>query len=302
MDSGAQALFSAWRDYLEHERAVSAHTLRAYTADVRAFLDFLSAHQGGADLAGAELADFRAFLSERAASGAGRPARARALSGVRSFLRWVERRGGDVSAAAGLVRSPRLPRKVPRPLFRAQARDVLEGAGAMPAQGWVAARDRALFTLLYGAGLRIGEALALTVAQWPQSDILRVLGKGRKEREVPLLPIVMAEVARYRAAAPFAEAPGRALFLGVRGGPLNPGMAQKAMRTLRRALALPETATPHALRHSFATHLLEAGANLREIQELLGHASLSTTQRYADINAAEMMRIHAAAHPRARRS
>jgi integrase/recombinase XerC len=295
----AQTL-AAWCDHLAHERGLSPHTLRAYRADVAGFLNFAARHQGGAaDLGALDLLDFRAWLTARADGGAGRPARARAIAAVKNFLTWHRRAGGAEVMAATTLRAPKLPRKVPRPLFRDQALAVCDTAGFTAHQPWVAARDGALLTLLYGAGLRIGEALALTCADWPDGDVLRVRGKGRREREVPLLPAVRRAVEAYRAACPYPEAPGRPLFLGVRGGPLHPNIARRAMCDLRRALALPETATPHALRHSFATHLLEAGANIRQIQDLLGHASLSTTQRYADINAAELARIHAAAHPRA---
>ena len=303
MDTGAT--LAAWCDHLAHERGLSPHTLRAYRADVAGFLGFAARHQGGMiDLAALETLDFRAWLTARADGGAGRPARARAIAAVKTFLTWLRRAGGPQVAAAAALRAPKLPRKVPRPLFRDQALAVCDTAGATAHQGWVAARDGALLTLLYGAGLRIGEALALTCTDWPPEgsggDVLRVHGKGRREREVPLLPAVQRAVAAYRAACPYPESAGRPLFLGVRGGPLHPNIVRRAMRDLRRALALPETATPHALRHSFATHLLEGGANIRQIQDLLGHASLSTTQRYADINAAELARIHAAAHPRAR--
>ncbi|HBH26349.1 MAG TPA: recombinase XerC [Rhodospirillaceae bacterium] len=293
-------LLTAFCDHLAVERGLSPHTVRAYRADVGAFLAFAAAHQGGgADLSALDVRDFRAWMAAQSARGAGRPARARALSSVRNFLAWAQKRYGTFNAAIGLVRAPRLPRKVPRPLFRAQATEVLEAAGA--GAKWTAARDRALFTLLYGAGLRVAEALALRIADWPPAEgaPLRVQGKGRREREVPLLPVVHAEVSRYRAACPYPEGAHRHLFLGARGGPMSQGAAQRAMRALRSALALPDTATPHALRHAFATHLLEAGANLRQIQDLLGHASLSTTQRYTEVNAAELIRIHRAAHPRA---
>lgn len=293
-------LLSDFVNHLKGERGLSPHTLRAYQKDIAAFLDFATRHQGGAlDLGALAVLDFRAFLTMLAEGGTGKPARARALSAVRTFLEWVERRGGPANASIALIQRPKLPRKVPRPLFRAQALDALDAAGHLPPKDWIAERDYALFTLLYGAGLRVGEALLLTLSQWPkEGHALRVHGKGGREREVPILPIVHKAIAHYRAACPYPESHDRPLFVGARGGPLRQGVAQRAMRAVRRALALPETATPHAFRHSFATHLLEGGANLREIQDLLGHASLSTTQRYTQVNAQTLARIHAAAHPR----
>lgn len=291
-----------WRDWLAHEKRVSRHTLRAYIGDIGHFLEFLTGHLGKQpglnDLSEVGIRDFRAWMSRKAMDGASNASRARSLSGVKNLLGWLDRQGVMRNASVSIVRTPKLPHKLPRPLFEGQAMQVLENAGLL-AKDWQGQRDCALFTLLYGCGLRIDEALSLNVKDWDESDFLRVVGKGRKERQVPVLPIVHATMNAYRAACPFAEAPKRALFLGARGKRLNQGVAQRAMREIRKTIGLPETATPHALRHSFATHLLQNGANLREIQELLGHASLSTTTRYTEINATELIKIHKSAHPRA---
>jgi integrase/recombinase XerC len=295
-------LFEDWRTYLQVEKNVSRHTLRAYTQDVGDFLGFLARHHGKTisvnDLSGAALSDFRAWMSKRQIGGAGAATRARSLSGVKNFLKWMDRQGHAHTPAIGGVRTPKIPRKLPRPLEHGQAERVTTSLESAE-EGWVGLRQKALFILLYGCGLRIDEALSLNLADLPRAGFLRVTGKGRKEREVPILPIVEHALADYRAACPFPEMPDRALFMGERGKRLNQGVVQKAMRDLRGQLNLPETATPHALRHSFATHLLQNGANLREIQELLGHSSLSTTQRYTDVNNQELLKVYKAAHPRA---
>ena len=297
-----QDAFQRWHQYLTTERHVSRHTLRAYDADVRSFLMFLSSHHGHAvqlaHLADAPLIDFRAWLARQAGAGRGASSRARTLSGLKNFLVFLDKQGLLHNAAARLVRSPKIPKKLPKALAADNIFALIENADTMAAD-WTGARDRALFTLLYGCGLRIDEALALRLVDLPRDGYLRVMGKGSKERQVPVLPQVIAALDRYRAACPFPETADRPLFVGVKGARLNQGMAQKALRHLRIALGLPNTATPHALRHSFATHLLENGANLREIQDLLGHASLSTTQMYTDVNAEELIRIYKSAHPRA---
>ncbi len=296
-----------WQTWLKSEKNVSPHTFRAYTADLSQFIGFLARH-GAAQvsldgLSATSLSDFRSWLSARATDGLKASSRARSLSGVKNFLGWLDRQGIVHNAAVASVRTPKLPRKLPRPIEQVQVMRILS-SGTAPlkddAPDWVVARDRALFTLLYGCGLRINEALQLDIRDLPRDGFLIVMGKGRKERQVPVLDIVQSTLAAYRAICPFAETAERPLFMGERGGRLHQGIAQKALRDLRVMLKLPETATPHALRHSFATHLLQNGANLREIQELLGHASLSTTQRYTDVNAEEMLRIYNAAHPRAR--
>ncbi len=292
-----------WQDFLRHEKQVSKHTLRAYSSDVTHFITFLNNHLGaspGLDALGdVGLRDFRAWLSRKSMDGAGNASRARSLSGVKSLLSWLDKKGIMHNPAINIVRTPKLPHKLPRPLAEGQAMKVLENAGLLAKEDWIEARDKALFTLLYGCGLRIDEALQLNIGDMPRDGFLRVMGKGSKERQVPVMDIVEKALLNYVAMIPFSAEGHEPIFRGVRGGRLNQGVAQKAMRELRVSIGLPETATPHALRHSFATHLLQNGANLREIQELLGHASLSTTQRYTEINAEELMRVYKNAHPRA---
>ena len=294
-----------WQLWLKVEKNVSKHTLRAYTSDLGQFLNFLRDHYDGEiglnTLSSTSLADFRSWLSRKSMDGLAASSRARSLSGVKNFLHWLDKQGIMHNAAVALVRTPKLPHKLPRPMEKVQAfrllfDDVTEGDQS----DWVLLRNRALFTLLYACGLRINEALSLDIADLPRNGFLRVMGKGGKERQVPILPLVTDTLGAYRAVCPYAETPDRPLFMGERGGRLHQGIAQKSMRDLRGQLNLPETATPHALRHSFATHLLENGANLREIQELLGHASLSTTQRYTEVNAEELIRIYKSAHPKSK--
>lgn len=290
-----------WQAWLKVEKNVSKHTLRAYTSDLSMFVSFLAKHKARAvsiaDVSGTSLNEFRSWMSRQTMDGRANSSRARTLSGMKNFLSWMDKQGIAHNAAIKTVRTPKLPRKLPRPLHQNQAFNILNETGD---GHWVSLRDRALFTLLYGCGLRIDEALSLDIVHLPRDGFLRVIGKGRKERQVPILSLVVDAIDKYRAACPYAEGGTRPLFVGEKNGKrLHQGVAQKAMRDLRRELSLPETATPHALRHSFATHLLQNGANLREIQELLGHASLSTTQRYTDINAEEMLAIYRKAHPRA---
>jgi len=306
----------AWRSWLSGERRVSGHTLDAYLTDVGAFFGFLSDHLGRlpglADLSETRLADFRSWLSERAGAGLAAASRARALAALRNLYRWLDRSGRLHNGAIGLVRSPKVRRPVPRPLPETDAAGLLDEAESAPEAAWVGKRDRALFTLLYGCGLRIDEALSLDRHQAPTAasdgvgvGSLVVTGKGRKQRVVPVLPVVTVAIRDYLAASPFgSDRPAdrdQPLFVGARGGRLNPGVAQRQMRTLRARLGLPDSATPHALRHSFATHLLADGADLRTIQDLLGHASLSTTQRYTDVDAERLMAVYDQAHPRARK-
>ncbi len=315
-----------WRNYLAYEKHLSKHTLRAYTLDVTQFIDFLFCHREEAvsldALSLTNLNDFRAWLSRRNMDGLAASSRARSLSGVKNFLSWLDKSGVMHNPYVKSVRTPKLPHKLPKPLelsqtlrlvrmadpenhssFKGeddQGGEDVESMDSRSAVTWVILRDRALFTLLYGCGLRINEALALNLKDLPRDGFIRVMGKGRKERQVPVLKIVERVLDEYccACAAVFSETPDRPLFMGERGKRLHQGIAQKSMRDLRDALNLPETATPHALRHSFATHLLENGTNLREIQELLGHASLSTTQRYTELNASELIKIHSKAHPR----
>jgi integrase/recombinase XerC len=291
-----------WQQWLRVEKNVSRHTFRAYNGDIAHFIGFLANHHGKnvsvSDVSGTSLSDFRAWLSRQAMDGRGNSSRARSLSGVKNFLSWLDKQGIAHTPVINIVRTPKQPRKLPRPLLESQAMQVLNDGERTH---WVDLRNYALFTLLYGCGLRIDEALSLTLNDLPRDGFLRVVGKGRKERQVPVLPAVQTALDLYLENYPSSFEKTKALFVGEKNGKrLNQGVAQKAMRDLRRTLGLPDTATPHALRHSFATHLLQNGANLREIQELLGHASLSTTQRYTDINAQEMLSIYRKAHPRAK--
>lgn len=302
---------AAWLAWLAQERRASAHTLEAYGHDAAEFLGFLTRHLGGepdlAALGALRPADLRAFLAARAAEGDSNATRARRLAAIRGFLRFLTRRHGMAALPVGALRGPRPKPPIPRALTAEAARAVATEAGEIydPARHerapLQAARDVALFSLLYGAGLRIAEALALNLADAPlpgSEAALRVLGKGNKERLVPVLPAVRAAVANYlKHRGP--GAPEEPLFIGARGKRLDPAVAQRALREFRRLAGLPEHATPHALRHSFATHLLGAGADLRAIQELLGHASLSTTQRYTAVDAAGLLATWKKAHPRA---
>ena len=297
-------LIGAWRAWLSDERRLSPNTLVAYETDLFGFFRFLVTHLGElpsvAAVSDLRPADFRAWLARRSQEGLGRTSTARALSVVRGFFRWCERNGHFANHAIQSVRSLKLPHTVPRPLSTPDAAAVVTQIGELAKEPWIGLRDIALFTLLYGCGLRISEALGLTRADAPEGDTLTVMGKGSKERMVPVLPVVREAIAAYIEACPLLLEPDTALFRGVRGGPLNPGVAQRSMRTVRGWLGLPDTATPHALRHSFATHLLAGGGDLRSIQELLGHASLSTTQRYTEVEDSHLLAEYRAAHPRAR--
>ncbi len=309
-DAALSEAVSAFLRWLGDERRASDHTLDAYRRDLKAYFVFLQTHLGGepglADLGRLTPADFRAWLAARSRRGLEKSSTARALSVVRGLFRFLERRGLVANAAITLVRTPKLPHAVPRPLAISEAQQALDAAAAGPGPPWIRLRNQALLLVLYGCGLRLGEALSLRRADAPvipgdgRAASLVITGKGRKQRMVPVLPAVAAAIAAYLAACPFARGPEAPLFLGARGGPLNPAVAERDMRVIRNALGLPETATPHALRHSFATHLLAGGADLRAIQELLGHASLSTTQRYTEVDAERLIAQHARAHPRAK--
>jgi integrase/recombinase XerC len=296
-----QNALQGWQDYLRYEKNLSRHSLRAYSGDVSQFISFLANHFGKPpaldDLSEAGIRDFRAWMSRKAIDGASNASRARSLSGIKNFLGWLDKQGILHNAAIKTVRSPKKPHKVPRPLAETQAIDLMQAASDQASDVSIGARDKALFTLLYGCGLRIDEALSLNINDMPRDGFLRVRGKGNKERLVPVLSSVEKILKEYCEGL-LDKNPASPLFCGARGKRMNQGIAQKSMRNLRLVLGLPETATPHALRHSFATHLLQNGANLREIQELLGHASVTTTQRYTEVNAEELMKIHRAAHPR----
>ena len=297
---------AAWLDWMSSERRLAANTIEAYTCDFTAFVRFLASHLGGPPdvpaLAALVPADIRAYLAWRSGRGFERSSTARAMATIRNFFRFLGRRGIAQAPAVHAVRTPRLGRSLPRPLAKRDALDAVDRVGDLSDEPWIGKRDTALLSLLYGCGLRIGEALALNRSAAPVGEILLVTGKGGKQRVVPVLPVVRAALADYLASCPYQPGANGPLFLGARGSRLDPAVAQKQVRRLRPLLGLPETATPHALRHSFATHLLAGGGDLRTIQELLGHASLSTTQRYMEVDAARLAQVHRDAHPRAHRA
>lgn len=294
-----QDLIRDWDAHLAHEKRRSEHTRRAYVATAERFCAFLAVHRGGGVdapmLASLTANDLRAYLAERRAEGLGNSSAARELSALRGFLRFT----GGSQASVPQLRGPRVKKGLPRPVAPAEALQLAQDVEDNARQGWTGARDFALLLLLYGAGLRIGEALSLTGGVLPLGDTLRVTGKRNKTRIVPILPSVAGAVARYVAACPWPIGKDDALFLGARGGPLQPGVVRANVRAARCALGLPERTTPHALRHSFATHLLAGGADLRSLQELLGHASLASTQVYTAVDAAHLLDIYRSAHPRA---
>lgn len=298
----AQGLVARWLDSLAGLRGASPRTVAAYGYDLERFLEFLTFYEGEvptkALLARVEARHMRAFLAEERKAGLGARSLARRLSGVRAFYRWLDATHGISNPAVAAMRGPRLPEKLPRPIpaERARALVAFDAPGEKP---WVVARDQAVLTLLYGCGLRISEALGLTGAVLPLGAALRIVGKGGKERQVPVLPIAQQRLARYCALCPFELTKAAPLFRGVRGGVLSGALIRKRIARLRAAFGLPPTATPHALRHSFATHLMEAGGDLRTIQELLGHASLSSTQIYTGVDEARLLSVYQKAHPRA---
>ncbi|MGE0532988.1 MAG: tyrosine recombinase XerC [Hyphomonadaceae bacterium] len=300
--TAASALLSQWTAHLRDERRFSDNSVAAYERDVAAFLGFLSGHLGGEpsakDLAELEPRDLRAYLAYRrqGPDALGDRSISRALAAIRSFFRYLERRHGVKNARLSLVRGPKLKRSLPRPVSEGAARNLI--AEAANADDWQGARDAALLTLLYAAGLRISEALALTGGDLPLPEVLRVHGKGGKERVVPLLAAARQAVARYVELCPYAIDEDAPLFRANRGGAFSPRMAQALMERLRIRLGLPSSATPHALRHAFATHLLANGADLRAIQDLLGHESLSTTQSYTSVEAQKILQAYRRAHPR----
>ncbi len=298
----ARQSFLGW---LAQEKRASPLTVEAYGTDLNSFLGFLVTHLGGEpDLAALTFvtqADIRAWLASLSNAGLVNASRARHLSAVRSFFRYLARHHGAENTAVKLISTPKTRRPLPRALAQATARDLTEDIAEMSDQASIQARDTALFTLLYGCGLRIAEALALNVRDAPKpgdDGPLRIVGKGSKERIVPVLPVVRQAIAAWLALRPEAE-PEAPLFLGARGKRLDAAVAQRTMRLYRQQNGLPEHATPHALRHSFATHLLAAGGDLRSIQDLLGHASLSTTQRYTHVDQARLLEVWRKAHPRA---
>ncbi len=294
--------------FLEHlrgERRLAENTVQSYQRDLSAFIDFLGKHLGHeirlGDLRHISITDFRSYMAHRrqGQNGISASSLARNLSTIRVFFRYIERRWDLKNDAVSLIRGPRPAKRLPKPISATASKELLIHTATSDHRPWIAARDTAVLTLLYGAGLRISEALSLTGQHAHISDTLVIKGKGGKTRLVPVLPVIQTAITDYVRLCPFPMAKDTSLFRGVRGGPLRPEMIQAKTRQLRCALGLPETTTPHALRHSFATHLLAGGGDLRTIQELLGHASLSSTQVYTDVDTAGLIKTHRAAHPRA---
>jgi integrase/recombinase XerC len=300
-------LAAGWRAWLAHEKRQAPASVKAYQTDLLGFLAFCAEHRGGPptldELCGLAAGDFRAWLAWRHRAGLARTSTARALAALRSFYRYLDRQHGRHNPALKALRTPRLPQRLPRPLSSAQADELIDHVPEGAAPGWLGARELALLLLLYGAGLRIGEALALQRGALGRAPAalrsLMVTGKGGKQRLVPVLPVVAAALATYLDVCPYLSGPAAPVFVGLRGKRLQSAVVRRRVRDLRRQLGLPESATPHALRHSFATHLLAGGADLRVIQELLGHASLSTTQGYTGVDGERLMRLYHEAHPRA---
>lgn len=302
----APALTHALASWLDHCRALNGaagNTIKAYQADVMGFLAFMTLHhgaqQGLGPLSKITLTDMRSWMASERGRGVGARSLARQLSAVKTFYRWLSEREGFEPTAVLSTRSPKFTKKLPRPLAEDAATAMIETVELQATDAWVAARDSAVVTLLYGCGLRISEALGLTGADVPLPPVLRITGKGGKERIVPVIDAARAAVQAYLQLCPHPMAPDAPLFRGIRGGALNPRVVQKVMEKSRLQLGLPASATPHAMRHSFATHLLDAGGDLRAIQELLGHASLSTTQAYTAVDTARLMEVYNRAHPKA---
>jgi len=293
---------AAWEGWLASVKRASGHTVTAYRIDLHHFCRFLSGHLGErvalSHLEALELKDIRAWLASRSGDFEA-ASTARALSTVKSFFRYLEKQGKLKNAAIFHIRGPKIKKSLPKALAEHQAGEALAAIGSQHEEEWVNKRDLALLVLIYGCGLRIGEALSLRYGDIPAGDMLVVTGKGDKQRNVPVLPVVKEAIAEYVAFCPYPLTPETPLFLGQRGKALDPAIFQLQIRKLRRALSLPESATPHAFRHSFATHLLSAGGDLRSIQELLGHASLSTTQRYTHVDKERLLDAYKNAHPRA---
>ncbi len=292
-----------WLASMAALKGASPNTLNAYRADVLDFIAFMTNHyaeaQGLGPLSRITVSDMRSWMAHLRGQGAAPRSAARKLSAVKSFYRWLSEREGFEATSVLAARAPRFQKKLPRPLSADAARAVIDTVGDQGRADWIGARDAAVVTLLYGCGLRISEALGLTGRDLPLGDVLRIVGKGGKERIVPVIPAAREAVARYVKMAPFPIGTHDTVFRGARGGPLQARMVQKVTAAARMQLGLPSTATPHAMRHSFATHLLEAGGDLRAIQELLGHSSLSTTQAYTAVDTVHLMKVYEKAHPKA---
>ena len=299
-------ILGGFLSHLADERQLSEKTVSAYAADISRFFTFLTEHTGHAPtltaLAGLAPRDFRAYLAHRRSGETplGSKSIARLLSALRTFYRYLDERHGISNSALNLIKAPRRGRSLPKPLTVDGASSLLAEASSDPdVEPWIGARDAAVLTLLYGAGLRISEALSLSANDMPLGSALTIKGKGGKERRLPILPVIRESVDHYLKLCPHSPTGEEPIFRGARGGVLQPAIIQRRVQFLRSALGLPDSATPHALRHSFATHLLAGGGDLRVIQELLGHASLSTTQIYADVDPSRLLSVHAKAHPRA---
>ena len=301
-DHPARALAARWSGYLAHDRRRSPHTVRAYVATAHRFIEFMGRHRGEEigrfGLLAMQASDLRAFLAERRGQGLGPSSAAREMSAVRAFLTYAAEEAGNVPQLPR-TRAPKRPRTLPRPASPEDVMALAEEAGAAAANDWIGARDLAILRLLYGAGLRVGEAMGLRAKVLPLGQAMRVMGKRNKTRIVPLVPAVKQAIDDYVALCPYRLAGDVPLFVGAKGGPLNADLVRRAVRGARVRLGLPDTLTPHALRHSFATHLLARGADLRSLQELLGHASLSSTQIYTEVDAARLLDVYRHAHPRA---
>jgi integrase/recombinase XerC len=298
----ARALAARWGSHLAHDRRRSPHTVRAYVATAHRLIDFLGRHRGEEigrfSLLNLDASDLRAFLADRRGQGLGASSAAREMSAVRAFLTYAAQDQGNAPQLPR-TRAPKRPRTLPRPVSPGDAIALAEEAGSAATNDWIGARDLAILLLLYGAGLRVAEATALTGRVLPLGQAMRVTGKRAKTRIVPLVPAVREAISAYAALCPYPLSGDRPLFVGAKGGPLNPDLVRRAVRSARTRLGLPDSVTPHALRHSFATHLLARGADLRSLQELLGHASLSSTQIYTDVDAARLLDVYRHAHPRA---
>ena len=296
-------LIAQWQSWLLNERRYSPHTLDAYSRDLSGFFDFAAEHLGKvpetADLAKLEVRDFRAYLSQRAARHIDKSSLARELSTLKNFFKWLARYDILRNPALSVIRTPRRAKVLPKALEVNDTFNVIDEAQNLASNSWQGLRDTAIFTLLYGCGLRISEALSLNVGDIGNNDFLRIKGKGNKERIVPLLPVVVENINKYLAECPYQPKQGEPLFLGARGDRLVPRIIQRQMQKIRAYLGLPDNLTPHALRHSFATHLLAEGTDLRSIQEMLGHADISSTQIYTHVVKKQLRDIYQKAHPRA---
>ncbi|MEO7278076.1 MAG: tyrosine recombinase XerC [Sphingomicrobium sp.] len=301
-DHPARALAARWASFLLHDRRRSAHTVRAYVATAHRLIAFLGDYRGQAidepALLDIAATDLRAFLARRRAEGLGASSAARELSGARAFLTYSAEQQGS-HAQLPRTRAPKRPRTLPRPASPDEVMELADNAATSASAPWIGARDLAILLLLYGAGLRVAEALSLTAGALPVGSTIRVTGKRSKTRVVPIVPAVREAIEDYLRQCPYPVAGDQPLFLGARGGPLNPDLVRRSVAAARKRLGLPDTLTPHALRHSFATHLLARGADLRALQELLGHASLSSTQIYTAVDAARLLDVYRHAHPRA---